>query len=330
VNRVQGLALGFGAGFTLRRDLVLRPRVAMGTSDHRLVGDLTATWRRGSTTVSLTGGRRLEDLSDEPVVSPVVNSLLAQEGGRDLGDYVLLDRAQLSLSQRLGPATTLRLEGGAERGRSVRTEARPARGGYRPNPSLGGGTRGRGRLTLDYQGVRLERSAGTGLSLALEGGGGAGDYGRATLAASLLRPLGPGGLLLRAEGGAGTAGLPAYRGFTIGGWGTLLGESFRAFGGRRYALAHLEYRVPLPFPALPLGAFVSTGRTITIAPFLSAGWAGERMPGLPWQPSHEIRPVAGVALEWLHRLIRVETGVSLRTGSVGLTVDVDREWWGIL
>jgi hypothetical protein len=37
-----------------------------------------------------------------------------------------------------------------------------------------------------------------------------------------------------------------------------------------------------------------------------------------------------VAVEWFHRLIRVETGVSLLTGQVGITVDVDREWWEIL
>jgi hypothetical protein len=30
------------------------------------------------------------------------------------------------------------------------------------------------------------------------------------------------------------------------------------------------------------------------------------------------------------RLIRMELGVGLRDGRVGLTVDVSREWWGIL
>ncbi len=30
------------------------------------------------------------------------------------------------------------------------------------------------------------------------------------------------------------------------------------------------------------------------------------------------------------RLIRVEAGVGLRDGGLGLSVDVNRDWWGIL
>jgi hypothetical protein len=40
--------------------------------------------------------------------------------------------------------------------------------------------------------------------------------------------------------------------------------------------------------------------------------------------------VAGVALELFMQLIRVEAGVALRTGEVGFTVDINREWWGAL
>jgi hypothetical protein len=185
-------------------------------------------------------------------------------------------------------------------------------------------------LGLEYAVSTLERDRTAKFGLELEAGVGDQQYARALLRTDLLRPLGPGGALLRIEAGGGTAHLPAYRSFAIGGWGTLLGEPFRAFGGRRYALAHLEYGFKAPFPALPLGAFVSTGREITVAPFIAAGWADGGIPGVPWRPAPEIRPVAGVALEWFHRLVRVETGVSLRTGQVGVSVDVNREWWDIL
>ena len=96
------------------------------------------------------------------------------------------------------------------------------------------------------------------------------------------------------------------------------------------ALASVEYRLPLPFPAIPLGPFFSTGTRITLAPFLAAGWAGDGIAGAPWRPSRAMRPVAGVALEWFHHLIRIETGVSLRTGKLGVTVDVGRDWWEVL
>jgi hypothetical protein len=185
-------------------------------------------------------------------------------------------------------------------------------------------------LLLDLSSTRLDRDAVARVALVVEGGTGSAEYGRATLAADWLQPVGPGAAFLRLEGGAGTTHLPPYRSFAIGGWGTLVGEPFRAFGGRRYALAQLEYRVDAPFPALPLGAFVSTGNRVTVAPFLAAGWAGAGMTGLPWRPSGEVRPVAGLALEWLHRLIRIEAGASLRTGHLGVTVDVSREWWDVL
>jgi hypothetical protein len=330
INRVQGLALGLGAGLVPARHLTLRPRVGFGTSDQRLTGDLVATWERGPTTVTLSAGRWLQDFDDQQRLSTLVNSLLAQEGGRDQGDYLLADRVRLGVAQGLGGGATLTLQGGLERGHSVSTEATPARGSYRPNPALGTGRLGVGRVALGYASAGVERDRVTELSFVLEGGSGSADYARATGAISLLRPTGAGAVLVRAEGGAGTSELPRYRSFAIGGWGTLLGEPFRAFGGRRYALGQVEYRLEVPFPALPLGPFVSTGAHVTVAPFLAAGWAGGGITGLPWQPSRNVRPVAGLALEWFHRLIRIETGVSLRTGRFGLTVDVSREWWSVL
>ena len=69
---------------------------------------------------------------------------------------------------------------------------------------------------------------------------------------------------------------------------------------------------------------------ITIAPFLAAGVADRPFEGLPWGESDGVRPVAGVALEWFMRLLRVEAGVGLRDGRFGLTVDVSRDWWGVL
>lgn len=331
VNRVQGLALGFGAGFRPGRTLTLRPRIGFGTSDRRLTADLVASWRRGPTTVTLAGGRRLLDLNDRPRMSTVVNSLLAQEGGRDQGDYVLLDRARLGLEVRPTRRLTLGLEGGVERGHSVETEASPARGSYRPNPPLGAGRLGVGRLTLGYVSASLDRGTATHLALGAEGGTGGAEYTRVNLAGDLQHPAGPAAILLRVEGGLGSRSLPRYRSFAIGGWGTLPGEPFRAYGGRQYALSHLEFRVPVPFPALPLGSFVSTGNRIVLAPFVAAGWAGEGIAGVPWRPSRgEVRPVAGLGLEWLHGLIRLDGGVSLRTGHFGLSVDVSREWWEVL
>jgi len=330
VNRVQGLALGLGLAVQPTARLVLRPRVAFGLSDERLLGDLTAAWDGGATSIALAGGRRLRDLGDTPIVSGVVNSLLAQEGGADRGDYVLIDGLSLTVSRRSRGGMTATVATGVERSRSVVTEAAPASGSYRPNPPLGAGTIGVARVGLEYRSAALDRRREGRVALGVEGGTGDRDYARAIAAVGGIIPAGPGGLEARLAGGMGSSRLPAYRSFAIGGWGTLLGEPFRRWGGRRVGLASLEYRLQVPFPAVNLGAFASTGPSITLAPFVATGWAGGRMPGLPWRPSDGARPVAGLAVEWFHHLIRVETGVSLRTGRLGVTVDLGREWWEIL
>ena len=293
-------------------------------------GALRATWESSGGTLELSAGRRLQDLPDRPILSRMVNSLLAQEGGRDQGDYALVDRAILTVTRRLDPSTTVTLGGGVERSRSVSTEATPASGTYRPNPPLGAGTIGIGRVGIAYRQEALDGSRSTDAGLAIEAGRGDRDYARITGRIGWLAPAGPGGLMLRAEAGVGTTELPGYRSFAIGGWGTLPGEAFRAWGGRQMALATLEYRLAVPFPAIPLGAFASTGDRIMLAPFIAAGWAGGSIAALPWRPSHELRPVAGLAVEWFQRLLRAEGGVSLRTGKLGISVDVNRNWWEIL
>jgi len=330
VNRVQGLALGAGVAFQAAPQVIVRPRAMFGTSDQRVTGDLRITRQTSASELTLSAGRGITDLADHPIVSGVVNSLLSQEGGRDLGDYVLLDRAALSFTGRLGAGTTATIEGGAEHSRSVRTEATPASGSYRPNPALGVGTLALGRLILGYRSQSLEGTSSTSAELRVEGGAGDRSYARLSGNLGWLVPAGPGGLALKVEGGAGTNQLPAYRSFAIGGWGTLPGEPFRAWGGRWMVLASLEYRFEVPFPAIPLGAFVSTGDRLTVAPFVAVGWAGDALPGVPWRSSDGARPIAGVSLEWFQHLVRAQGGISLHTGRLGLTLDLSPEWWGIL
>ena len=35
-------------------------------------------------------------------------------------------------------------------------------------------------------------------------------------------------------------------------------------------------------------------------------------------------------LDVAERLVRIEAGIGLRDGGLGLTVDVNRDWWGLL
>ena len=331
VNRVQGLTLGFGGVVGLRGSRVqLRPWAAYGTSDDRLLGGATVTAGLGATQVSVSGARRIRDLSDLPVVAPVLNSILAQEGGDDYGDYVLLHTASVGLRHRLSGRTALEASLAVEQSRSVTVRATPATGTYRPNPPLGAGTYRLLRLELQRisGGIAVRRDLQG--RLAVEAGDGPRGYLRGTAEGRWLATLGGHELVSRVYFGAGSAGLPAYRSFAIGGRGTLVGEPFRAYGGREVGLGQVEWRFEVPVPAIPLGSFASTGRRATVAPFLAAGYAGRSLPGLPWVVSDGIRPVAGVALELFMRLLRVEAGIGLRDGDFGVTLDINRDWWGLL
>lgn len=331
VNRVEGLTVGFGGNIGLRHSTFrMRPTIAYGTGGNRLTGSLTASWTQGATYLDLGVSRRISDFSDLPVIAPVVNSLLSQEGGRDYGDYVLLHALELGARQRLGGRTSIGLSLGVEESRSVGVDASPARGRYRPNPSLGSGTYRVIRLSLERAsgGIAVRRDLQG--RLMLEAGEGAGDYVRGTATGRWVIGLGGSEILARAYAGAGSDQLPPHRSFAIGGRGTLVGEPYRAYGGRTAALAQVEWRFEVPAPAIRLGSFASTGRRLTVAPFVAAGYTARALPGLPWNHSGGLRPVAGLAFEWFMRLIRVEAGVSLREGDVGVTVDINRDWWGLL
>ena len=332
VNRVQGLALGAAAVVGLRKErLDLRPFVGIGTADGRVTGGARLAFASGATRLFVSASRQVRDFSDLPVTAPAVNSLTAQEFGDDHGDWLLLDEASAGVERRVGSRLGLGLAGGVERSRSLDVEARPANGEYPPNPALGAEAYRVARLSVTRaSGGSVAARSDLHGALRVEGGTGPTDYLRGALAARWTRSVGPTEVMGRLYGVAGTEGMPAYRAMAIGGRGTLVGEPFRAFGGRRALLAHAEWRFEVPAPAIPLGSFASTGATATLAPFAAVGWAGGEVAGMPWDPDGGARPVAGVALELFMRLIRVEAGVALRTGHFGVTVDVSRDWWGAL
>ncbi|NNG16427.1 MAG: hypothetical protein HKM89_08100 [Gemmatimonadales bacterium] len=327
VNRVQGLALGIGGAIPLFSGrLTVRPSVGLGTSDGRLTGSLVLETRG-----AWLGVRRdIRDLADFPVIAPVLNSILSQEAGEDYGDYVLVESAEIGARHRLGTRTRLEGSLGVESATGVLVEATPANGTYRPNPDLGAPTYGVARVLLERApgGIALRHDIGG--SVAIEAADGPTSYMRVTAEGRWRAGIGRTELLSRLYVGLGTDRLPAYRSFVVGGRGTLVGEPFRAYGGRQMALAHLEWRFAVPIPALRLGSFASTGNRLVLAPFVAGAWSARPVTGSPWPETDGIRPVVGVAAEWFMRLLRLEAGVNLRDGSLGLTVDIHRDWWPLL
>jgi hypothetical protein len=331
-NRVEGLSPGLG--------VVLRPDggptevhlwASYGVSDQRLKGLLEASHERGGWTLQFLARRRVIDVADDPPISPLLNTLLSQELGNDYGDYVLSDKLELGIKRTFGVRGSVGLAVGIEQTTSVAVQATPATGTFRSNAAMGSGTLGIGRVTLEKRSAELAVRGGVTGSLAVEGGAGEDvEYLRVRATGRAHVAVGTTQLVTRAWGGWGSPQLPPHRSFMFGGRGTLVGEPFRAWGGRYALFGAVEWQVPVPFPEIPLGPFVTTGRQVVLAPFLGLGWAGGAVDGVDWRPTDGVQPVVGVGLEWFHRFFRADFGVSLRTGDVSLVIDVTKDLWNIL
>jgi hypothetical protein len=333
-DRVQGVVVG--AGMRVEGGQVkgggsrvsLRPDVAIGFADGRVTGGAILTFHTlhpRPSTLSIYVERRIRDFSDFPVISRALNSLTAQESGDDHGDYVLIEGAGLRVEIPMTRDSRLATHFGWEDPGSLGISATPARGTFRPQADFGAPGYWSGGVTL---GVGAEGESG--LRVSYDGGSGDETWHRVTVAYQVDRALGGTLFRLRGYDGAATTGTPAWRTFALGGRGSLLGEGYRRWGGREVGWNSLEWRIPVPFPALSLGDFASTGHRAVLAPFVSGGWADGRTGGMPWAPTGGVKCSAGVALELFYQLVRIEAGASLRTGRMGVTFDVGRAWWGVL
>jgi hypothetical protein len=324
VNRVEGLALGLGAGFELPGGAA-RIRAGYGFSSGRATGGAGLMLGTGRYRLGLEAVREVRDLSDWPTISGALNSVLSQESGDDHGDWLLLDRALAVVAVRSG-AFDLSLTVGRDRPRSLETNARPVRGSYRLNPALGDAAQWWVRQSVEGT---WEKPGGTRIQFAgaLETGE---RYHRTLFDAALRLPAGRGAIDWMVRAGWASEATPAWRTFVLGGRGTLPGEPYRAHGGRSMVLVRAEWRVPLRLPTPGVGTWLEAGSAATIAPFAAVGWSERQVEGLPWSVTDGLRPVLGVASELLFNLFRVEAGWAPRTGQLAVLLDATPSWWPIL
>lgn len=332
-NRVEGVAGGIGGIFRLAGGAAqVRTWLSYGISDRRLKAQIGAQRRVGRFTLGLEVYRRIQDIGDEADISPSLNSIMAQEAGRDYGDYYLATAARARMGVELGTRSGLLLDLAVDHSSSVPVAATPASGVFRANPDLGVGTLGVVTLALEHRAGGMTAERGTAGRITVEGGSGEGiAYLRVRGRLQLRFPVGGTDVRTRGWVGWGSRELPARRSFVMGGRGDLVSEPYRRWGGRYAGFGVVEWRLPVPFPAVPLGTMVSTGDRIYVAPFIGLGAAGGSLAdSVPWSPSDGVRAVAGLGIEWFHNLFRTDVAVSLRDPRFGVTVDVSRALWSIL
>jgi hypothetical protein len=324
-NRVEGLAAG--AGFVWRTpgdDFEIRALGSYGFSDGAGKGGVSITSVDG---LSFTVYRQVRDIADERVIAPLVNSVSAQEFGDDYGDYYRATGWQLAARFDVGNRIDWIVAAKREHVQSLPIRATPASGQFRPNPAITDAYHNVGSLALRRrsEGFAVRRDVAGEISAEIGSA-----YVRFSGSGHWLVPLGPGStrLLTRVQFGVGGDELPPHRGFVMGGRGTLLGDDFRAWGGRRAALIHLELRTPVPFFRLPVGPARTPG-SITLAPYIAMGSTDEPFPQMPWQTTPGTRVTLGVGAEWLG-LFRVEAGYGVQSRQVRVAFDVTRDFWDIL
>jgi hypothetical protein len=328
-NRAQGLVVGAGAVWR-PGTFVGRLRASFGFADREADGALLGRFALGTVEVEGSVYREVRDVGDWPIVAPLINSISSQEFGNDFGDYVRVSGARLALRHTPGSGVEWEVSAARERPAGMSARASPATGQFRANPDLSGRTVNLVSIAVrrPSEGFAVRRDAF--LDLSLEAGRRDADdpYLRLAGIGHLLVPLGATRVLVRVQGGVASAHVPRHRAFVLGGRGSLLGDPFRAWGGRAEALLHLEWRVVAPFPSLVLGP-ARTPASVIVAPYLASGWSERPVPGTAWGATHGIRVTAGLALEWLG-VFRLEGGYGLETHDLHASFDVTRDFWSIL
>jgi hypothetical protein len=330
VNRVEGLALGAGYVWRVPGDRVeIRGLGSYGFADKNGKGVISVRAQDG---IEVSAYRQIRDIGDAPVIAPLLNSLGAQELGDDYGDYYRATGARLSVWRGLGGRGEMRVTAAGERLVTQTIHASPATGSYRPNPPIADGDYATAALTVRRRSEGFAVRHDIAAELTLEGGrrlqSGASNYARVSGAGHILAPIGGSRILAGAEFGLATAALPPHRAFLLGGRGTLLGDQFREWGGRRLALIHLEWRTQVPFVCLAAGPARTPG-TLTVAPFAAAGWTDDALPLTPWRVTPGTRTTVGFAAEWLG-VFRIEAGYGPQSRRMRVAFDVTRDFWDIL
>ena len=333
VNRVEGLALGGGASARLGGGLGAAVVGRWGFDDHQAKGrgSVSYEWSSGRS-IALFAVRDYRDAGDIPEVSPLVNSVAAQEFGSDRTDPYDVRGVGVDLALGRWAGADWSVSVAHEDQNRLVVHALPWHGTY--------------GATLPAWSIREERAAvdarrsmpATALGdvtvhVQVRGGVFAGRdtalavrhpaFERAFAQASAQRKIGADALVVdaTAAGVRGSSGVPAQEYVFLGGPVSGPGYGYHEFAARFGATARAEWRMPVPFPAISLGAFGRSPASATLAPFVHtmyvANAASFAAPARGWYPA------VGVGFMVLFDLARFDVARGLRRGAGRWTFSFD-------
>ncbi len=351
VNRAEGISLGMGVRRRVGRGFDAALQGRFGFADHEPKATAWMGWERADgLALRLRAFREYRDAGDEAETSRIRNSIAAQEFGSDYTQP--FDARGFAASVQFGaPAGgggrgRWRLEGGYEWQGAVSVAATPAHGRY--EPTLAAARVSGPRFSLSYD-RPPSPAAWWGGELRLRGELRAGwlhardsalksiepdGYYRAFAVAEGNRPMGAGRLVLRLSAGASEAKGPlaAQELLFAGGPISGPGYAFHQFRAELLSTQRVEWQLPIPFVAIPLGRWGRVPAQARLAPFASSVWTSRVAPG-PFSAAQQTsgwHPAVGVGLLTFYDLIRFDVARGLRRGQWTFGVDVSREFWPIL
>ncbi len=341
-SRVEGLALGAGMAYRWPASVSLRGNVRYGLDDQQIKGRLSIDRRPalgGAPTMELFAAREYRELGQRERAG-VTNSLASLLFGSDYTSPVDVRSAGVvwrPLAER-GVAVRVAYEWED----SLSLVARPFSGRYLPV-----------RPAWAIEGVRLDvfqdgrfgevgsRQGSYAWRSILSQSTGRNDSGERVRARALRveaetrvewpMPREQSFVLgVRVASTIGQNIPPQWLQLAGGPWSGP-GYAFHSLAAQHLMSPRAEWRVPVPFPSIPLGKYGASPARAQLIPFVQAVVLGGFASDVRVSPVRDaVLPSVGLGALLFYDLLRVDVSRGLRDGRWQFAIDVDRAFWSIL
>ncbi len=341
INRVEGVAPGLGAKLRSGTGASVTLNGRYGIWDHEAKGRVALSLERsGGQLFRLFAERDYQDVATIQERSLAFNSIAAPLFGSDYTDQ--FDSRTLGASVDLAPIGTVnsRIEISYQTHSPLDVHLNPLTGTF---PSVVPATRTKSMaLGLSLYGTIAEGSPLASMSWNLASELAAFSDRDSTLRLngkrylrlngdfSMHAPVGSGSLLITGFAGSlfAKADAPPQKLFYLGGPISAPGYNFHELSGTTAATIRAELRLPLPFFSISLGKYGRSPANFTIAPYVASAYISD--PPSFSERSTGFYPSAGLGAAFLFDLLRLDVARGLRDGRFIFSIDIMREFWGIL
>jgi hypothetical protein len=344
VNRVEGLAVGAGFSRLVATATVANVLARYGLDDGTVKGEAGLTVSTPTRTeFNLSFSREYRDVSDVQERSTAMNSLAAQEFGSDYTDPIDVMGGAARFRWRPSDLLMFGASASVERQRALAVNASPITGTY--SPTLAADALNAIRFSLTAERPLSVWSGNTQIGGKAELRVQQSEWRDSTFRNSTtrlfvttewVRPIKLGKLRSwNAFAMVGPDSIPPQEMVYFGGPVSAPGYPYHALRGK-WGYAHrVEWKVPVPFPRIPLGRFGATPGRATLVPYgsvaainvgLCAPAGAEPIACGTW-----IRPSVGLGLFTFYDVIRFDVAMGLaKQGRFMFGFDIAKEFWSIL